>query len=321
MSEGIKGAKVLLTTCSDCKKEENILFLADQTGLKIAMVMWEAAEEFPNRSIVLMNDATRHGENPNPIAAASMQKADVIFACTRFSMFHAQARRDAVANGARFVNMADYDLEMMERGGVFCDYALERRRCAKMAEHFSGGRRLELTTECGSRLVCSIEGRKPRDQYGVSLEPGVSSSPPDIECATCAVEETAEGVLFIDASIPHPKLGLISEPIKLTIEKGMVRDIEGGKQAEALKAVLEECHDPAVYNVGEIGVGINSSGILNGKMLSDEGCGGTAHIGLGDNVGFGGVVSSSTHLDCIFHKPTIKVDGKTVLEKGEIIFD
>lgn len=321
MSKGIEGAKILLTTCSNCQKDENILFIADNTGLDIAMAMWAASEEFPNRTLTLMNDREMHGENPPAIVDAAMQAADVIFACTKYSMFHAEARKNAVARGARFVNMADYDFEMMEHGGIFCDYKKERIRCAKMAEHFRGGKRMEIKTDCGSHMTCSIEGRDPRDQYGVSLEKGVSSSPPDIECATCAVEGTANGVMYIDASIPHPLLGLIQEPIKLTIQDGQVTAIEGGREAEVLRRILEELHDTAAYNVGEVGIGVNSSGILNGRMLSDEGCGGTAHLGLGDNRGFGGVVACAMHLDCIFHKPTIHVDGKLVMDHGEIIMD
>lgn len=319
MQKGIAGAKILLTTCSNCQKDEKILFVADNTGLDIAMAMWAASGEFPNRTLTLMDDRTMHGEDPAPIVAAAMQAADVIFACTRYSMFHSEARKSAVANGARFINMADYDFEMMEHGGVFCDYEKERVRCAKMAEHFRGGKNLEIKTDCGSHMTCSIEGRDPRDQYGVSLEKGVSSSPPDIECATCAVEGTANGVMYIDASIPHPALGLIKEPVKLTIENGLVTKIEGGQEAETLKKVLAALNDPNAYNVGEVGIGINTSGILNGRMLSDEGCGGTAHLGLGDDRGFGGVVACAMHLDCIFHKPTIWVDGKMVMDHGEII--
>lgn len=320
MCKGLNGAKILLTTCSNCQKDENILIVADNTGLDVAMAMWAAAAEFPKRSLALMDDRTMHGENPTAVVDAAMQAADVIFACTRFSMFHSEARKNAVARGARFINMADYDFEMMEKGGVFCDYQKERVRCAKMAEHFRGGKFMEIVTDCGSHMTCSIEGRDPRDQYGVSLEKGVSSSPPDIECATCAVEGTANGVMFIDASIPHPELGLIREPVKLIIENGLVTGIEGGEEAKVLRKILKDLDDPNAYNVGEVGIGINSSGILNGRMLSDEGCGGTAHLGLGDNRGFGGVVACAMHLDCIFHKPTIHVDGKLVMDHGEIIF-
>ena len=314
-----RGANVLLTQCSNCKKNENILFVTDPTGCEVAMAMWSASIDFPNRTLIMMNEREMHGENPNMIVAKAMSSADVIFACTKYSLFHSDARKDAVKRGARFVNMADYDLAMMESGGIFCDYEKERVRCAAVAEMLRGGNILKITTDLGTHLTCSITGREPKDQYGVSLEPGDSSSPPDIECATCAVEGTAEGVVYIDASIPHPELGLITEPIKLVIKKGLVESVSGGKQAEILNKVLKECNDNAVYNVGEIGIGINSSGILNGRMLSDEGCGGTVHLGLGDNRGFGGIVSSPYHLDLIFHKPTITVDGKVVINNGEIV--
>lgn len=40
---------------------------------------------------------------------------------------------------------------------------------------------------------------------------------------------------MVDGSIPHPLLGVIKEPIKLTVENSLVTKVEGGKEAEILK--------------------------------------------------------------------------------------
>jgi leucyl aminopeptidase (aminopeptidase T) len=58
---------------------------------------------------------------------------------------------------------------------------------------------------------------------------------------------------------------------------------------------------------------------LNGRMLEDEGCGGTIHFGCGDNKGFGGIVESAYHLDMVFRNPTLTVDGKVILEAGTVV--
>ena len=123
-------AKVLLTTCSECKQEENILFVTDPSSYEVAKIMWEATEDYPNRTMVMMNERTVHGEDPTETVAAAMRAADVIFGCTKVSLFHSQARKDAVAGGARFVNMADYSVEMMHAGGLYADFAEAREICA-----------------------------------------------------------------------------------------------------------------------------------------------------------------------------------------------
>ncbi len=312
-------AKVLLTTCSECRPEEKILFVTDPASFEVAKMMWDAAVDHPNRSLVMMSERTMHGEEPTDAVAAAMRAADVIFGCTKFSLFHSQARKAAVAQGARFVNMADYSVDMMYAGGLYADFAEARETCARIAEVEDGAKTLNITCENGTCFTCSIEGRKPFPQYGRSIEKGASSSPPDVECATCAVEGSGYGVVYIDGSIPHPRLGLIHDEIKLTIEESKIVKIEGGRQAEIFADVMKSFNDENVYNVGEIGIGLNPMCQLNGRMLEDEGCGGTVHFGCGDNVGFGGNISCPVHIDLIFRKPTLKVDDILVLEEGKVM--
>lgn len=311
-------AQILLTVSSDCKPHENILIVTDPTSYPVAKILWDAMEDFPNRSMVIMNERTMHGQEPSLSAAGAMKNADVIFGCTKFSLFHSQARKDAVAGGARFVNMVDYCERMMHSGGLFCDFDAAGRVCAKVAQVLTGKKMCRITTTSGTDFTCSIEGRDPFPQYGRSLKPGVSSSPPDVECATCAVEGTANGVVYIDGSIPHPLLGLITEPIKLTIKDGKITQITGGKQAEIFARLLESFNDPNAYVIGEIGIGLNTACTLSGSMLEDEGCGGTVHLACGDNTGFGGSVKSPYHIDMVFRTPTLWADNVKILDNGNV---
>ncbi len=314
-----KAAKVLLTTCSDCKKDEKILFVTDLTSFEVAKIMWDAATDFPNRSLIMMEETNMHGQDPTELVGHAMKNADVIFGITKFSLFHSQARKDAVANGARFVNMVDYNTKMMEEGGLHCDFEEIGNVCSNVASKLENRKTCTITTDKGTNFTCEIEGIKPNPQYGRSLKPGSSSSPPDIECATCALEGTGEGIIVVDGSIPHPELGLITENIKLTVEKGLIVKIEGGKQAEILKNVLINFNDPNVYNIGEIGIGLNPMCELNGSMLEDEGCSETLHFGAGDNRGFGGKTASNYHLDIIIKSPDLEVDGEKILDKGRVL--
>ncbi len=81
----MKHASVLLTVCSHCKEDENILIVTDEESMEIGMALWDAAEKFPNRTLVLMNPRKMHGEEPTDLVAAAMLKADVIFRATTFS--------------------------------------------------------------------------------------------------------------------------------------------------------------------------------------------------------------------------------------------
>jgi 2,5-dihydroxypyridine 5,6-dioxygenase len=318
MSNKYHACQVLLTTCSESKKDEYLLFVTDPTSYDVARMMWEAAADFPNKSMIMMDERTMHGQNPNRMVAAAMAKADVIFGATKFSLFHSQARRDAVAHGARFVNMVDYKVSMFEAGGLYADFEKQGEVCSFLGEVMMGDT-VNIITKRGSNFTASIKGRKTVPQYGRSLRPGDSSSPPDIECAVGAVEGTANGVVYIDGSIPHPELGLITDEIKLEIRDSKIVNITGGHQAKVLTKIMRDFNDAKVYWVGEIGIGLNPMCKLNGNMLEDEGCAGTAHFGFGSNTGFYGTIDSAYHLDMVFRKPTVTIDGRCILDEGKVI--
>lgn len=318
LNEDYKACNVLLTVCSDCKIDEKLLFVTDPTSYEVAQRMWEAAANFPNKSIIIMDERTMHGQDPNDMVAAAMESADVIFGVTRFSLFHTNARRNAVAGGARFVNMVDYKVSMFEKGGLFADFIKLGELCTYLGKEMIG-EQVTITTARGTNFTASIKGRKTVPQYARSLKPGDSSSPPDIECAVCAVEGTANGVVYIDGSIPHPELGLISDEVKLIIEDGKIVSISGGPQAKTLERIMRDFNDESVYWVGEIGAGLNDMCSLNGRMLEDEGCAGTIHFGFGSNTGFHGTIDSPYHLDMVIREPTMIIDGRCILKDGKVV--
>ena len=313
--------KILLEVCGGCKPEEKILFVTDPAQFPLAQKMYDTSPEYPHRKIVTIRKTiTMHGQDPEPEVAAAMLAADVIYGITKWSLFHSQARKDAVAKGGRFVNMVDYNMGMLEPGSSLdTDFEAAGEVCSRLAQALTGKKTCRITTARGTDYTCSIEGIPPTPQYGRSLKPGSISSPPDIECATCANEGTANGVVYVDGSIPHPLLGLIRDEVKFTIKDGLIVDISGGEQARILKDLLAGFNDPTVYVAGEIGIGLNPKCTLTGSMLEDEGALGTVHIASGSNMTFGGKTASAYHFDYMFRDPTMVVDGATLLQDGNVV--
>jgi 2,5-dihydroxypyridine 5,6-dioxygenase len=312
--------QVLMTTCAGAKKDEAILFVTDDTSKEISEVMWNHTRDFPNRAIAMMPDRRMHGDEPPAAIAAAMANADIIFGITKFSMFHTNARRNAVKNGARFVNMADYSTDMMKEGGLFADFIAQGKLLDRLSDVLEGNT-ARITSDAGTNISFSIEGRKAIRQYGRSIKPGSSSSPPDIETALGPVEGTANGVVVIDGGIPHPELGVLKGKIKLTLKDGRIVSIEGGEEAVILERVLRDMNDDAVYALGEMGIGLNNKSKLCNRMLEDEGVMGTIHFGFGSNITFGGTIESNNHLDMIFKAPTLSIDGRTLMVRGELTID
>ncbi len=307
--------KTLLEVCAQCKKDEKILIVTDPDSLHIAQALWDAAEDYPNRTMVMMPTQTMHGQEPTELVKAAMLEADVIFRPTTFSISSTDAKRAACAKGARDLNCSDYDMRMLESGGLYADFAAMGPVMKRAAELFQGNE-VRISTPAGTNIVANITGRINLPQYGRSLVPGQSSSPPDIELAIGANDGTMNGVVIIDGSIPHPRLGLIKDPIRIEVKGSKAVSITGGRQADILNDILRAYNDPKVYHIGEIGIGMNPACELTGRMLEDEGCNGTVHFGMGDDRGFAGTNGCPIHLDLVFREPTLSVDGKTILEKG-----
>lgn len=313
-----KGCEILLHTCGAVKPGEKVLVITDDGSHEIGALMYQCASAYTDTTLVRMPNRSTHGDAPTAAIAAAMAAADVIFSATTFSLYNTDARIQAAeTSGTRFVNMADYSVQMLEQGCLFTDWE-EIRRIVDRTKEKIVGRELVLTNPAGTNLRTSIAGRHADTGYGVSRNPGEASSPPDAEAAVGPADDSAEGVLVIDGSVPLPGIGLLTEPITLYVEKGYIVRIEGGKQAKVLEETLASFHDPRVYLVAEVGFGLNPAAHLSGRMLEDEGVMGTMHIGIGNNLAYGGSNNTPVHIDLILRNPTCLVDGQYVYRDGEL---
>ncbi len=316
--EILEGCKVLLHTCGAVQPEEKVLVITDETSKEIGEAMYACASEYTDATLICTKDRTTHGEAPTACVAAAMAAADVIFSATTFSLYNTDARIEACKNGARYINMADYSLEMLKQGCLFTDWDQIRKVVDETAEKIVG-KELRITTPAGTDFWTSIEGRHADVGYGTSIHKGEASSPPDAECAVGPADDTAKGILVIDGSIPLPGLGIIKEPIRLQVEKGYITKIEGGKEADILREALAAFNDPRVYLAAEVGFGLNPAASLSGRMLEDEGVYGTMHIGIGNNLAYGGSCNTPIHIDLIMKQPTCIVDDHYVYKDGELV--
>jgi leucyl aminopeptidase (aminopeptidase T) len=246
-----------------------------------------------------------------------MKKADVIFTPVTYSITHTRAVKEACEAGSRIIALTDYKEQMLVKGGLDVDFNETKIMCQKMAQAFEASNAAVLTSSGGTRLTMRKEGR-PGNALFCIVEPGQMSPAPNVEANFSPIEGSAEGVIVADASIPYLDIGVLTEPVTATVEKGMITAIEGGHQARLLADDLESRHDPQVYNVAELGVGLNPKCIMQGIMLEDEGVYGSVHIGIGTNITLGGNVKAAIHYDLLMYGATIELDGNIVLEKGQV---
>jgi len=210
-------------------------------------------------------------------------------------------------------------MQMLREGGLFVDFYKQREKAKEVGQILSSGSSVQVITDKGTNIQFSIAGREGIVESGISDKPGMTNSPPDIECCIAPLEGSAKGKIVIDGSIILPGLGPLKKDVILHVSGGSVTKIEGSEEATLFRKVLKNAQEKEVYNIGEFGIGLNPKCRICGSMLEDEGVYGTIHFGIGDNHTMGGCVESSMHTDVIVKNPTVFIDEKVIIEKGEII--
>lgn len=268
--------------------------------------------------------------NPPASVAEQMQLVDLVVTCTTTAMLHSPAGTAAMEEGVPIITMdGGITLDMLTGGAATADYdEVERITYEVAKEVFEGGSEARLTSEHGTDLTLSIEGRVfPPREPGPDVNPlevyekrpgfiamvfpgGEFNVPPD--------PSTADGTLVIDTTM-HA-LGRLEDPIEIEIESGRIVDIDGGYQARELERLIEEYGDEDAYKMPtEFSVGTNPEARIMGVQREDKIMLGCIHVGLGTNADVGGGIRSKLHMDGVVARPTLEIDGETKIDDGEIL--
>ena len=315
-----RGARTLVDTCTSVKPNEKVLVVTDMTKVSVARAVAAAAyERGADVVISVMEPRKRAGEEPPAHVAAAMMAADVIFSPVSFSITHTHAVKNAVEKGARAIVMTDFTEELMMGVGINADFQALKPVCQRVAGAFAAGKSVRVTTPGGTDLKLDATGRRGNSLYCV-VEPGQFSTVPTVEANFSPVEDSAEGRIVCDASIPYLGIGVMREPLVAEVKGGYITSLSGGGvQGDTLRRNLESQGDPNVYNIAELGLGLNPMCRMCGIMLEDEGVLGTAHIGIGTSITLGGTRKTPIHYDLIMWNPTVTVDGQEIIRGKEVL--
>lgn len=313
-----RGARTIVEMCAGVKSGERALVVTEPCMLSMAEAIATAVFAVGAEPVIaIIPPRKSDSEEPPDTVAAAMKACDVFFNVVDKSITHTKATRDAAAAGARGMIMTAFTEEMLAGGGIEADFPAIAPQCKAVAQAMAGAKVIHLTSPGGTNLTLSAKGR-PGNALTCMISPGQFTTVPTIEANVSPLEGSAEGVIVADASMPYIGIGLLTQPIKAKVEKGMIVSIEGGAQAVTLAANLASKNDPNVYNVAELGIGLNPKCHFSGAMLEDEGVYGSVHIGIGTNITLGGHIKAACHYDLIMTGATIVADGRPVLAAGGV---
>ena len=317
------GAAHILSNAGSAREGEKILLLVDPNTEPLSLFFANEAERLGySLTKATMPVGNNHGEEPPDAVANEMRASSLVIALTTFSLAHSAARIEAAAAGARFLSLPQYSLSLLGHKMIRVNYRLLAPVVSRVADSFSKGSTLHLSSRAGTDLTVRIEGRKGNYAPAFVEFPGDLGSPPDIEANVSPLEDSATGVAVIDGSITHPSIGLLNANVAIEFQQGLAVSFETDDKALRKKlGALFDREDWRRRILAEVGVGLNPEAVLTGAMLSDEGTLGTAHLGLGSNFYVGGKNRVDFHLDFVIRDASLRVDRNQVLAQGELVIE
>jgi leucyl aminopeptidase (aminopeptidase T) len=216
--------------------------------------------------------------------------------------------------GARLASMPGITKEMLLRAGR-ADYQQISKRAKRLRDILTDADVVSVETERGTAIKFSVRGMEGHMEDGLYSREGTWGNMPAGEACIGPQEGTAKGVMVIDWSMSG--MGRLEEPLVIRVQGGRAAEIKG-KQAHTLLERLNPFGRSA-FTVAEFAVGTNEWAQLSGVVLEDEKVLGTAHFALGNNISFGGTTDVPVHLDGVLRGPTVTVDGRPIMEEGQLL--
>lgn len=308
-----RAVRAVVRDCLGVKEGEEVLVVCNPATQHLGeQLREETARAGADAVLSVISERPSHAAEPPRTVAAAMVAADVVMAPTIQSLSHTAARKRASEAGVRCATLPGVTEEMLARV-MSADMEGLRSKGYAVADALDAASGAQITDANGTDLSLDLSGREAIPDAGELTEPGAFGNLP---CGEGFISPAGGGgTLVVDGSLAG--IGLAEEPVELVIEGGHLTSARGG-QGMAFMELLT-MHGEDGTNIAELGIGTNEKAILTGEILEDEKILGSCHVAFGASAGIGGAVQVPVHLDCIIMKPTVELDGETIVRDGELL--
>ncbi len=310
-----KGESVLITVDSAMhfQPAEEVAKAAEAAGGKV-MVAWH--------STPLGYGKVADPQLPESLKAA-IPAADVWIEFNNQWLLYSTPWIEAMSNGrTRYLFLGGLDPDRVVRCIARLDMDVQEKFQNKVVELTHKASKMRVTTPAGTDIAFENVAERPITNELRADVPGPHFLVGQIGWAPR--EETINGTIVFDGSFSgggEADLGILTEPIHLTVEKGRIVDIKGGEQAKKMDNWLKKLGDPGMYNLAHICYGFNPGAILTGLCTEDERVWGSTEWGNGYQGPMfeGNLPEAVSHADGICLNSTVSVDDALLLEDGKVV--
>lgn len=253
------------------------------------------------------------------VTIAAIAAADVVLGVCE-TMFTAKESTDrALDAGTRISATNVKGMEDFAIAGILeVDYELMIEIGKKIGAIWQQTELCRVTSPHGTDITYDMRGRPLDLGHGMANNPGDCDYFPGVSIANAPIESTIQGKIVVDGNIPPGRL--VEEPVTLHMEDGVIAEITGGADADALRAYFAESGDPIATHLCHFTLGLNPRARTSGSVHQDEHVLGAITYGFGSqSAGFGGnVPPCNVHCDVVLTTGRIECDGVVMLDNNEL---
>ena len=280
-----------------------------------------------NADKALSRDALAYlGETPltgNPAAIAALKASDLVL--DLMTLLFSPEQIDILESGTKIL-LAVEPPEVLVRT---VPTEADRARVLAASTKLKKARTMHVTSEAGTDVTFELGEFPTVCEYGFVDEPGRWDHWPSGFLFTFANEGGSNGTIVVDTGdIVLPQKSYATAPIRLTIEKGYARAIEGGIDAQLLSEYMATFHDPEAYAMSHIGWGLQPRCHWSTLAMYDKeqtiamdarAFEGNFLFSLGPNNEAGGQRTTACHIDIPLRNCTVSLDGEVVVRRGKVL--
>lgn len=265
-----------------------------------------------------------HGEKsrePDSRIIEIMKTCDFIIDLPTNHWCYTHAYNEVLDSGAKIL-LSCSDEELLHRLAPTEEVI---RKTHRAAEVITKSKTIRITSEAGTDLTMSVEGRVCNSQTGSLSDIYRWDNYPSGITEIAPIETSLKGTLVIAPGDPIVELDKrITERIVCTIEDGMIVKIEGGLEAKLLSDWFDQWNDPAVKIVAHTGFGTDPRAtIFSTDAMDWESLEGGINLAFGANFArfLNGKNIASAHMDIILLDSNFYADEQILVEKGKLLVE
>ncbi len=335
----LTGARIIVQKCLHLRQYDAFLLIYDESTRLFPSIFSAAAKEcgveFKKAFVSKRTQST--GEAFTPDLLREIERADGILVATTddesCSRFRIELTTDKRGARPTVATMPGASLDLLANA-IDIDYDQVARTCLDLTLPLVKGSRCVVSTRDRKgqsyELSFSLGGikRPPIQSYGIIPRQAWGNVPAG-ETFVAPLEDSANGKIVINGAIGKERVTGHKEALLEFAEGRLVKHnylATGGAVeyllhiAEVARANQQEACWPVI---AELGIGVNKHiRSITGVQLIDEKMYGTIHIAVGHNVGYGGRNQcQSVHCDMTTVRPTVTIDERKIIDRGEHCYD